>query len=152
MTKSRIEKLTVFKTPEESPGFLLWHVSITWRSHIEKVLKPLNLTHPQFVVLATTGWLTRSDESVNQLDISKISGLDPNTVSQIFRGLETKNFIQRTRSVTERGKNPKLTDQGSKVLAKALPAVEKADARFFRSLNQEEIYILIALFQKIVSR
>src|SRR3989338_5589068 len=118
-SNNNIEKLTLFKTPEESPGYLLWHVSSSWRSSIEKTLKPLKLTHPQFVVLATTSWLTRKGDHVNQIDISKSTGLDPNTTSQVLRSLEIKNFIKRTLSINERSKNPFLTDLGFKVLKKA---------------------------------
>lgn len=150
MNKSNnIESLTLFKTPEESPGYLLWRVSFAWRSFIEETLKLLDLTHPQFVVLATTAWLTRNGKHINQLDISKASGLDPNTTSQILRGLETKNFIKRTRSLNERSKNPSLTDLGFKVLEKTLPAVEKADLEFFKSLTDNDIDILVKIFQKI---
>lgn len=146
---NNIEILTAFTKPEESPGYLLWHVSLAWRSLIEETLKPLNLTHPQFVVLATTAWLTRSGEHINQIDISKASGLDPNTTSQILRGLELKNFIKRTRSLNERSKNPELTNLSSKILAQALPAVEKADSKFFESLTPKEMDILVKIFQKL---
>lgn len=152
MNKKNIEQLTTFKTPEESPGYLLWRISSSWRTRIEETLKPLDLTHPQFVVLATTAWLTRNREHVNQIDISKAAGLDPNTISQILRGLEKKNFIQRKRSINERSKNPKLTILGSGVLEKALPAVESADAQFFNVLATIETNNLVELFQKLLSR
>jgi len=149
MIKNSIENLTTFTKPEESPGYLLWHVSLAWRRLIEETLKPLNLTHPQFVVLTTTAWLMRNGESITQIDISKASGLDPNTTSQVLRGLELKNFIKRTRFLNERSKNPELTDLGSKTLAQALPAVEKADAKFFKSLISNEMSSLVTIFHKL---
>jgi len=147
-----IEKITTFKSPEDSPGFLLWHISSAWRSAIEDVLKPLDLTHPQFVVLATTAWLTRKGNIINQIDISKAAGLDPNTTSQILRGLEIKKFIKRTQSLNERSKNPMPTSLGSKILQNALPAVENADAQFFKSLSIKNLNDLIKLFQKIIAK
>ncbi len=147
-----IEKLTLFKGPEESPGYLLWHVSLAWRSNIEKTLKPFDLTHPQFVVLATTAWLTREGRTINQIDISKASGLDPNTTSQIIRGLELKNLIQRTRSVNERSKNPSLTERGFNILSKALPAVEKSDMKFFESLSEKDSSDFVKISQKLKAR
>jgi DNA-binding MarR family transcriptional regulator len=144
-----IENITVFDSPKESPGYLLWRVSTYWRSAIEESLKPFNLTHPQFVVLATTAWLTRKGDLVNQIDISKATSLDPNTTSQILRGLEQKNLIKRTRSVNERNKNPQLTKIGSTVLEKALPAVEQADHNFFAMLTDKELTQFIQLFQKL---
>lgn len=145
-----IEKLTSFKTPEESPGYLLWRVSTQWRSKIEDTLKSLDLTHPQFVVLTTTGWLTRKNEKINQIDVSRATGLDPNTISQILRGLEAKKLIQRKRTLDERSKNPSLTAVGFEKLAQALPAVEQADKEFFSFLNLKEISELIYVFQKLI--
>ena len=43
--------------PEDSPGFLLWHVTLRWQRDIAAALAPLDLTHVQFVLLATTWWL-----------------------------------------------------------------------------------------------
>jgi len=150
--RNNIEKITSFKTPQESPGYLLWCVSVAWRSSIEATLKPLDLTHPQFVVLASTAWLTKDGNHINQLDISKASELDPNTTSQVLRGLEAKKYIKRKQTVNERSKNPTLTNLGSSVLDKALPAVEAADAKFFEILASKEMSTLIKIFQKITTQ
>lgn len=146
---NNIEQITSFNTQQESPGYLLWCVSIAWRSSIEATLKPLDLTHPQFVVLATTAWLTKDGNHINQIDISKASGLDPNTTSQILRGLEAKKYIKRIQALNERSKNPSLTHLGSSVLNKALPAVEAADLKFFELLTPKEMGSLIKTFQKL---
>lgn len=141
--------ISVHTTPEKSPGFLLWHISTSWRSSIEMVLKPLALTHPQFVVLATLGWLTKNGERVTQAAVGKMAGLDPNTTSQIMRGLEGKKLIKRVQSEDPRAKNPLLTNKGSQILVEALPAVEKADAEFFKILTAQESKDLLNVFQKL---
>lgn len=148
MDKNNSELLTLFSAPEESPGYLLWHVSLAWKNTIEDTLKKFDLTHPQFVVLATTAWLTKHNKHVSQIDIGKASGLDPNTTSQILRGLEAKNLIKRTRELNERSKNPLLTELGFTVLNNALPAVEKRDLEFFEILSPEEMVAFVKLFQK----
>jgi DNA-binding MarR family transcriptional regulator len=145
MTGFDFDQSSHFATPEESPGFLLWRASISWRRAIESVLKPLGLTHPQFVILATVGWLTRKNEMVSQIEISKQAGLDPNTTSQILRSLEAKKLIKRSHAKDERSKHPILTPHGTDLLAKALPAVEKADAQFFALINLNEIKAMKAL-------
>jgi hypothetical protein len=81
------KKISVHEGSKQSPGFLLWHISTSWRSSVETVLKAFGLTHPQFVVLATTGWLTSNGELATQAAIGKMAGLDPNTASQILKGL-----------------------------------------------------------------
>ncbi len=147
--KVNFRHISVHDTPEESPGFLLWCVSIKWRTAIEKVLKPLGLTHPQFVILATTGWLTRNGLLVSQIDIGRKAGLDPNTTSQIIRGLESKQLIIRTQTFDERSKNPALTAAGTAILKQALPLVEAADHKFFTILSPIELCDFINVFQKL---
>jgi DNA-binding MarR family transcriptional regulator len=150
VTNKTIEAITRFSSPEESPGYLLWRVSAQWRTAIEQVLKPLDLTHPQFVVLAATGWLTRKKENIAQVAIGKTAGLDPNTTSQILRTLEAKKLIKRVHTVNERSKSPILTAEGSKKLAQAMPSVEQADEAYFKTLNEQETKQLIVVFQKLI--
>ncbi|MFZ5954599.1 MAG: MarR family winged helix-turn-helix transcriptional regulator [Candidatus Dependentiae bacterium] len=148
----RIEQITKYKKPEESPGYLLWNISLLWRTKIEEALKSLGLTHPQFVVLATTGWLTRNNENISQADVSRASGFDPNTLSQILRGLEEKKLIKRVRVLNERIKSPTLTALGLEKLSLAMPAVEAVDTKFFALLNKHELEQLISIFQLFMPR
>lgn len=147
--KFDFELVTEFEHPEESPGYLLWRVSTQWRSAIESVLKPLGLTHPQFVILASLGWLTRRGGAVSQIQIARSASLDPNTTSQILRGLETKKLIKRKYLSDERSKNPVLTEIGSSLLAEALPLIEKTDKKFFSILSSHDLKILLKVFQQL---
>lgn len=147
--KLNFEKISLHERPKQSPGFLLWHISTSWRSSIETVLKTFGLTHPQFVVLAVTGWLTKNGDPATQAAIGKMAGLDPNTISQIMGGLEKKGLIKRGASSDGRAKNPKLTTRGSELIAQALPAVEQADNKFFTPLSAKELENLVGAFQKI---
>lgn len=145
----QITHVTKFKTPEDSPGYLLWRVSLAWRSAIEATLKKFALTHPQFVVLATTAWLTRAGAHTSQVAIGQAAGIDPNTTSQILRGLELKQLIERPRFLNERSRNPALTELGQAVISKALPAVERADAKFFQGLNAAEQAQFLTIFRQL---
>lgn len=147
--RPNFKKISVHDGPKQSPGFLLWHISTSWRSSIENILKTFGLTHPQFVVLATTGWLTRNGELATQVAIGKMAGLDPNTTSQIIKGLEKKGLIKRAASSDARAKNPQLTPKGTELLAQALPAVEQEDGKFFNTLSPQELERLVRIFQKI---
>ncbi|MGB8468318.1 MAG: MarR family transcriptional regulator [Candidatus Babeliales bacterium] len=147
--KIDFKHISVYQKPEESPGLLLWRVSTQWRYAIENTLKPLGLTHPQFVILATTAWLTKNGDVVSQVDIGRMADLDPNTTSQILRGLEKKNLITRLHSEDEKHKNPVLTSQGTQMLTEAMPAVERSDSAFFSQLTETELRMLIATFQKL---
>jgi hypothetical protein len=50
--------ISLYAKAEDGPGYLLLKVSLKWRSMIEDALKQFDLTHPQFIILATTAWLT----------------------------------------------------------------------------------------------
>ena len=70
MTNPKWKNISQFKGPEESPGFLLWQVSTKWRRQIETTLAALDLTHVQFVLLASIGWLTRDDNRITQVELA----------------------------------------------------------------------------------
>lgn len=143
-------KISLYKTPEDSPGYLMLKVSLQWKSCIEDALTLFDLTHPQFIILATTAWLTQNNEKISQIDISRTAGLDPNTTSQVLRGLEAKKLIKRTRSLNERSKSPMLTGIGLDVLKKALPAVEATDQFFFDRLHENEMAKYMDIFKKLM--
>ena len=148
--RPNFKEISIHEGPKQSPGFLLWHISTSWRSALEAVLKTFGLTHPQFVMLATTGWLTRNGELTTQAAIGKMAGLDPNTTSQIIKGLEQKKLIKRDKSSDGRAKNVSLTSYGTTILKSAMPAVEEADAKFFRILTKQEASNLLQIFQKLI--
>jgi DNA-binding MarR family transcriptional regulator len=150
--KVNFKEISVYDNPDRSPGFLLWHVSTAWRGALEKLLKPLGLTHPQFVILATLGWLTRKGDRVTQAAVGKMAGLDPNTASQVIRGLEQKELITREKSADGRVKNPILTIKGADLLQSTLPAVETKDAEFFHRLTAQEMNYMLVIFWKLVSK
>jgi DNA-binding MarR family transcriptional regulator len=126
--------------PEESPGYLLWKVSTLWRRSIESALKPLGLTHPQFVVLAAIGWLTKEGKAIRQIELARFCALDANTISQILRGLNAKKLIER-KAQDGRSKSPMLTEKGASLLQTAVPIVEKEDRAFFRGINVKTLLL-----------
>lgn len=125
-----------FKSPNDSPGYLLGQVTTLWQRKQKQVLDPLNLTQTQFVLLAALGWLSRENDNVTQIDIANQGNADRMMVSKVLRTLAEKKFISRQEHKTDtRAKVIKLTSEGSKVLQKALIAVENADINFFSALE-----------------
>jgi len=86
---------------------------------------------------------------VSQKTLGKVAGLDPNTTSQIIKGLEKKKLVKRDVSSDARIKNPFLTTKGKSILSKAMPKVEKADQAFFHSLSPKENETMLKIFQKL---
>lgn len=127
-----------FKSPKDSPGYLLGQVTMLWQRKLKIVLDPLDLTQTQFVLLAALGWLSKKSNTVTQVDIANQSNADRMMVSKVLRTLEKKKFISRQEHKTDtRAKVIKLTNDGAKVLQKALTAVENADINFFSVLGNK---------------
>ena len=110
-----------------------------WHSIIKKELKKMNLTHPQFVVLASLAYLSQNGNEITQIMISKLAGIDVMTISQILSLLEKQNFVKRKEhSKDTRAKAVILNKKGEEVLQKAVPLVEQIDEIFFEKLDTDE--------------
>lgn len=110
-----------------------------WHSMIKKELKKMNLTHSQFVVLASLAYLSQNSNEVTQIMISKLSGIDVMTISQILGLLEKHNFVKRKEhSKDTRAKAVTLNKKGEEILQKAVPLVEQIDEFFFGKLDSDE--------------
>jgi len=118
--------------PDESPGFLLWHLTLRWQRAITAALAPLELTHVQFVLLACTYWLGEHGETPNQLAVAAQAGTDVKMTSQVLARLEQQGLIERRTHATDtRAKVVSVTPRGRAVAIKAIDRVEDADAAFF---------------------
>ena len=136
MKKIAWKKISQFEGPEQSPGFLLWQVSTNWRRLIEAALAEIGLTHPQFVLLASLGWLNRNQSEVTQVELARHCRTDINMTSQVLRTLEKKGYVERLLRVgNERSKFPKVTESGKKLVEQAIPLVEQVDQHFFEKLG-----------------
>lgn len=121
--------------PEDSPGFLLWHVTLRWQRDIAAALAPLDLTHVQFVLLATAWWMNTHGEEPNQLSLARRAGTDVKMTSQVLLKLETKGLIERAVDPADtRAKRLRVTDRGARLAKRAVTAVERVDAAFFRAV------------------
>jgi DNA-binding MarR family transcriptional regulator len=137
MSKSTDNTFSVEK-PEESSGFLLWQVTNLWQREIKKALEQYGLTHSQFVLLASIHWLSLHKQEVTQVVLSNHTKIDPMTTSTVLRTLQQKGFIQRQEHSTDtRAKTVALTEEGKKLIKKAVVTVEKFDTEFFSVLGNK---------------
>ena len=118
--------------PDDSPGFLLWHITLRWQRDIAAALAPLGLTHVQFVLLASTWWLNSQGQQPNQLAVARHAGTDVKMTSEVLRKLEAKGLLRRdVDAVDTRARKLRVTDRGAQQAQAAIAAVEAADAAFF---------------------
>lgn len=130
----------------KSTGFLFIRTYNNWHTQIKKILQPLGLTHPQFVVLTITAYLQNKGEIVTQAMISSYSEIDPMTTSQILKLLEKKNLIQRAPHPADtRAKMILLLEEGIQKVSLAVQLVEEFDHRFFGSLQSGEMLFMESL-------
>ncbi len=123
-------------TPEESSGFLLWQVTSLWQREIRNALVVFDLTHSQFVLMASMLWLSQTDGEITQVVLSNHTKIDPMTTSTVLRTLQKKGLLERHEHATDtRAKTVTLTPKGKEVTKLAIVAVEKFDKAFFTALG-----------------
>jgi DNA-binding MarR family transcriptional regulator len=121
--------------PDESPGFLLWHVTLRWQRDVLAALSPLDLTHVQFVLLASTWWLNSQGQSPNQLAVARHAGTDVKMTSEVLRKLEAKGLIEREVDAADtRAKRLRVTRRGADLARRAIKVVEAVDTAFFATV------------------
>ncbi|MBA2597772.1 MAG: MarR family transcriptional regulator [Chloroflexota bacterium] len=139
-----------YRTPGESPGFLLWQVTNLWQRRQRAALKPLGLTHVQFVLLAGIVWLSRENEVVTQSRLAHHAQTDPMMTSQVVRILEQKGLVVRTPHPRDTRANClRATPQGMELTRQAMLLVEETDEAFFSALQEPPSH-LVRLLRQLV--
>jgi DNA-binding MarR family transcriptional regulator len=136
-----------FETPEQSPGFLLWRATLSWQRRIRSALAPHELTHVQFVLLASLWWLEgHEDQPPTQARLAQQAGTDPMMTSQVTRKLEARGLLERPLDpVDSRARQLGLTAIGRALVGRALSDVEAADDDYFAALGNRRNAFLEAL-------
>jgi DNA-binding MarR family transcriptional regulator len=120
---------------DESPGLLLWQVTNQWQAAQRAALKPFDITHVQFVLLATLTYLEASGP-VTQKALADLAATDPMMTSQVVRTLESRELIHRPAHPTDRrARALAVTESGRHLVNRAVVAVEACDAAFFAGLG-----------------
>jgi DNA-binding MarR family transcriptional regulator len=95
-------------------------------------LAPHDLTHVQFVLLASAWWLGEQGEQPAQRRLAEHMGMDAMMTSQVVRALERQGLVERLRDPGDaRSVRVTVTAAGRERLQGALADVEAADTDFF---------------------
>lgn len=126
---------TEFADADESVGLQLWRVTNAWQAAMRRTLRPLGLSHVQFVLLASLTWLD-GDGPVTQKALADHARTDPMMTSQVLRALERQKLVERRVHPTDgRAKVLAVTDAGRDLANRAVVAVESCDREFFSALG-----------------
>ena len=126
---------------KDDTGFLMLQVSNLWEDSHDRALKRYHgLSHMQYAVLASISWLIyKSNIQVTQSILAQHTKINPMTISQIFKVLEAKGYVFRTKHPTDvRAKVVNLTQEGNDILYKAFHTIWDVDAKFFRVIEKQQ--------------
>jgi len=140
-----------FKKSEDSPGFLLWQLTNQWQQQQRKALRPLGLTHPQFVALAGILWLSSIyEDGASQNQVAEFTSIDKMMMSDLVKTLLEKKLIERSRDIKDkRAYSLTLTNAGHKLTLKAIPIIEGIDAVFFTKETKGLDHLVAILNQRL---
>ena len=81
--------------PLASAGFWLQRAAQTYLRELDARLRPLELTHTQFQLLAAAGWLDREGEHPTQQQVADFAGADRMMTSKVLAVLEARRLLVR---------------------------------------------------------
>lgn len=101
---------------------------------------PHDLTHVQFMLLMTLGFLKKDGADVSQNDLAKFLSFDVTMTSQVLRALEKRGLLKRSQKEgDERSKFSELTDAGVTKIQGAAKDLLAAEESFFKSLGENKL-------------
>lgn len=122
---------TEFESADDSPGLMLWRATNRWQAAQRAALKPFDLTHVQFVLLASLAYLD-TDGPVTQRQLADHAATDVMMTSQVLRTLENAGLVRRAPHPSDRrARALAVTPEGRALADRAVVAVEAADQDFF---------------------
>jgi DNA-binding MarR family transcriptional regulator len=128
-------------------GFALAQAAQVWRARLTDELADLSVTAPQFLVLAALLHLHgRGADAPTQREIGERTGTDPNTASQIVRGIERRGLLRRTPHARDsRALALSLTPEGLALARTCTARARALNDRFFAGADPALYDTLMAL-------
>ena len=120
-------------------GYLLRQAAHAQRKRMDRILAPLDLTHPQFLVLT----MIRAYPGCSNADIARLTMLTPQTVHAIIAVLLQRKWVARqAHPIHGRVLTLVLSASGENLLDRARDAALTVDARLQKSLSAETLAAL----------
>ncbi|MFK4090021.1 MarR family winged helix-turn-helix transcriptional regulator [Kribbella sp. NPDC020789] len=118
--------------PTVSTGFWLHHAALAWRARLTEALKPLGLTHTQFLLLASAGWLAHVGPAPTQQEVAAEAGTDRMMTSKVISTLEQRALLIRRRDDSDaRMLRLELTPEGRELVRRATKVARDIDQAVF---------------------
>lgn len=147
---SQTKLATQFAKAQDSPGLLLWQLSNKWQGKQRAALKTFDLTHVQFVLLATLTYATGTSV-FTQKQLAQYAQIDVMMTSQVLRRLADKGLVRREPSKHDkRAFAIHPTSAGIKLVNQAVREVEAVDGRFFGRLAKGSLTEFMSAMRNLV--
>lgn len=118
--------------PERAIGFVMWRIVHRYQREVDQALRPLDLTHLQFVVLTLVAWQARAGAPATQAALAKFGDIHPMQLSNVLKALDQKGAVLRTPAPSNAlAKCVEITSAGIVALREALPLVIEIQGRLF---------------------
>ncbi|MDF7637173.1 MarR family transcriptional regulator [Leuconostocaceae bacterium ESL0958] len=109
----------------------------SWARLVKQSLKSIELTHPQFLVLAAVAAISQQGTPVTQVKIADYNEMDVMTTSAIVTKLSRADLLDRfPGQVDSRSKVLALTNQGEVKLKQALVILQQIETDFWPDQQQ----------------
>jgi DNA-binding MarR family transcriptional regulator len=138
---------TSIKLVTNSPVHLLHRAGQLAEDNFARLIGELGITARQVAVLAAVAGL----ENPSQTKLCQTTGIDRSTLADIVRRLVSRGLLARRRTRDDaRAYAVRLTPEGEKVLATALPILERSSGALLTPLTPSEQETLIRLLEKVM--
>lgn len=124
------------KTEEaiQSTGLLLWQAHNKWQSEFKHKLKPINLTHVQFLLLNGIAELKHRRKAITQIMLSELINADIAMTSTVLADLEKRELVIRLPHPSDkRAKILALSEEGRRIVRQARKFAKDFESEFFRN-------------------
>jgi DNA-binding MarR family transcriptional regulator len=117
---------------DQSVGYALKQVSAALRAAMDAVLRPLDLTVPQYACLEQLG----QEPGLSNADLARAVFVTRQSMNLVLRGLQDRGLLTRP-DVADlgRARPTELTDAGRTLLEKASVAVREVERRMLTPLS-----------------
>ncbi len=63
--------------PQNAVGFVMWRVVHRYQREVEQALRPMDLTHLQFVTLTLVAWMAQDGKAATQSELARFGDVHP---------------------------------------------------------------------------
>ena len=119
---------------ESKIGYQLKHLQSLLRAHMDDVLRPLELSIPQYACLE----LLQRPPGASNSDLARGAFVTRQAMNTLLRGLQDRGLVTRPETVdTGRSRPTTLTPAGEDLLAQAVVRVEEVEALMVSGLDPQ---------------